>query len=328
VYCLGDNQYQQLGTSQPMQLCLSGQSPCSRTPLLVDGGLRLASLGLDQRFSCGLTAAGEAYCWGYGLGGQLGDGLRTNSPVPVRVGTAQRFRAISHGNASNNACAISTQGQGYCWGVGFNGQNGNGTTDVALTPTPIASNAALKAIGNGQDFACALAEAGEVYCWGRNAFGKLGTGVAVQSLVPALVSGGRQYSALAVGGQHACALDADGFAWCWGSSMQVGGSTPVEGARVPQAVEGSRRYVAITAGFAHTCALDADRTAWCWGRNLGGALGDGSTVDRVAPVPVAGANRYQQLSAGGTGTCGIGTDGGLWCWGTSTYGQLGYGPAP
>ena len=287
-YCMGDNADGQLGTSAPMQRCKGGAYPCSPT--------------------------------------QLGDGLRVGSPVPVRVATAQRFRAISHGNAAYNTCAIGTDGQGHCWGIGQDGQNGNGTRDAALTPTPIAVNLPMQAIGVGQGFGCALTESGEIYCWGQNTYGKLGTGVSGASLVPALVAGDRRYSALAVGGQHACALDTDGLAWCWGFAASVGSSAPVQGARVPQAVDGARRYVAISAGFMHTCALDDDRAAWCWGNNLGGAIGDGTLVDRVSPVPVAGGLRYQQLSAGGVATCGIATDGALACWGSNPYGQIGFAP--
>lgn len=326
AFCMGDNEYGQIGTVAPMQRCKGGEYPCSPTPLPVDGTVRFGSLGLDLRHSCGLTSEGEAYCWGFGIGGQLGDGLRVSSTTPVRASTTQRFRAISHGNAAYNSCAISLAGQGYCWGIGADGQNGNGTLDVAPVPTPIASNVRMKAIGVGQDFGCAIAETGEVHCWGRNAYGKLGTGVPVASPVPALVAGGRQYTALAVGGQHACALDTEGRAWCWGFSASVGGPAPADGARVPQAVDAGRRYVAITAGFQHTCAIDSDGAAWCWGPNTGGALGDGTRIDRVSPVRVAGDLRYRALSAGGTATCGIATDGSLACWGTNSYGQMGFSP--
>lgn len=327
TFCMGLNEYGQLGTLDPMQRCISGQTPCTPTPLPVTTGVRFNRLGLDQWHSCALTADGEAYCWGFGRGGQLGDGLRVDSPTPVRVATTERFRAISHGNASFNSCAITIGGQGFCWGIGANGQNGNGTMDVALVPTPIASSVRMKDVGTGQFFACALSEAGEIYCWGQNAYGKLGTGDPGSTLIPALVVGGRQYTALAVGGQHVCALDMDRHAWCWGFPFSVGGVAPTDGARVPQPVDGGRTFISITAGFQQTCALDDNRAAWCWGpSNLGGQLGNGSGPDQVSPVQVAGGFRYQEIGAGGTATCGIVTDGSLACWGTNSYGQMGFTP--
>jgi alpha-tubulin suppressor-like RCC1 family protein len=327
-FCMGINEYGQLGTLAPMQLCRSSTTPCTPTPLPVSTGLQFALLGLGQSHSCGLTSAGEAYCWGFGLGGQLGDGLRVNSQTPVRVATTERFRAISHGNASINSCAIALQGQVYCWGVGLHGLNGDGTEGGALTPVPLASAVPMQQVGMGQFAGCALADSGDIYCWGRNLYGMLGHGGPGSSLVPVMVTGGRTYTALAVGGVHVCALDAEGYAWCWGYPASVGSNAPSASGSVeaPQAVDGGRRFIAITAGYGHTCALDESRAAWCWGANGVGALGDGTDVNRLSPVPVAGNLRYQQISAGGTATCGIVTDGALACWGENSYGQMGFTP--
>jgi alpha-tubulin suppressor-like RCC1 family protein len=330
AFCMGYNEYGQLGTLEPMQRCVSGMFPCSPTPLPVSTAVRFTLLGLGQNHSCGLNGEGEAYCWGFGLGGQLGDGLRANSQVPVPVATAQRFRAISHSNYGINTCAIALGGQVYCWGVGMDGQNGDGTGEVAPTPVPLASGIRMQQIGMGQFTGCALAESAEIYCWGRNIYGMLGRGQSGSSLVPVPVIGERRYSALAVGGVHACALDTEGRAWCWGFSAAVGSTVSSASGTgtvdTPQAVDGGRRYIAITAGGGHTCALDETRAAWCWGGNGVGALGDGTVDNRISPVPVAGNLRFQQISAGGTATCGIVTDGTLACWGMNSYGQMGFTP--
>jgi len=326
TFCMGDNAYGQLGTSAPMQRCQGGQSPCSPTPLVVDGGLTFDQLGLDQRHSCGLATSGAIYCWGFGEGGQLGDGLRTNSTVPVMTQTNVRFRYLGRGQSSNNLCAISEQGMLYCWGIGADGQGGNGTVEVAPVPTPVTSNLTFREVGSGQDFACALADAGDVYCWGRNAYGKLGTGVTSGTTVPALVAGDIKYAALAVGGQHVCALNTEGRAYCWGLPGSVGGVAPADGARTPQAVEGGLIFKHITAGFQHTCAIDSADIAWCWGTNGAGALGDGTTTDRVAPVRVSTNERFASLSGGGTATCGLTTSGHMLCWGLNSFGQIGFAP--
>ena len=326
AFCMGDNEYGQLGTSAPMQRCKSGQFPCSPTPLTVDGALVFKDIGLDQRDSCGLATDGAIYCWGFGDGGQLGDGLRTSSLKPVRTQTDVRFRYLGRGQASNNLCAVSEAGLLYCWGIGGDGQGGNGTIDVAPTPTPVSSSSTFREVGSGQDFACALAESGDVCCWGRNAYGKLGTGVAGATTVPALVAGGFKYAALAVGGQHACALTTAGRAYCWGFPGSVGGAAPTDGARTPQAVEGGLVFKRITSGFQHTCAIDSADDAWCWGMNGAGALGDGTTTDRVAPVRVSTKEKFASLSGGGTATCGITLSGRMLCWGLNSFGQLGFAP--
>jgi alpha-tubulin suppressor-like RCC1 family protein len=51
----------------------------------VTGGVRFAAVAAGYYHSCGLTALGAAYCWGYNGTGLLGDGTRTDSSVPVKV---------------------------------------------------------------------------------------------------------------------------------------------------------------------------------------------------------------------------------------------------
>lgn len=60
--------------------------PCRRTPTPVAAGIRFATLSLGAASSCGISTAGELYCWGSNGFGQLGDGsLKRFSASPVRV---------------------------------------------------------------------------------------------------------------------------------------------------------------------------------------------------------------------------------------------------
>ncbi len=63
----------------------------------------------------------------------------------------------------------------------------------------------------------------------------------------------------------------------------------------------------------------------CWGQNLNGELGDGSTTERLAPVPVVGVGDAVQLSAGKNHACVVHMDGQASCWGSNGSGQLGQG---
>jgi alpha-tubulin suppressor-like RCC1 family protein len=80
AWCWGLNNFGQLGSpgaetcTAPVAWIGTVTEPCSRSPRAVQTDLRFASLASGQFHTCGLTAAGEAYCWG--ARALLGDGRR------------------------------------------------------------------------------------------------------------------------------------------------------------------------------------------------------------------------------------------------------------
>jgi hypothetical protein len=55
------------------------------TPEPMVGGTRWATVAGTWATFCGLSAAGETWCWGHGADGELGVGIH-HSSVPVRIG--------------------------------------------------------------------------------------------------------------------------------------------------------------------------------------------------------------------------------------------------
>jgi len=82
--------------------------------------------------------------------------------------------------------------------------------------------------------------------------------------------------------------------------------------------------VDIALGADHACARNADGAVACWGSNVNGALGDGTTHGRTAPVAVDGLDPVTALAAGELHTCAVAA-GIVWCWGGGDNGQLGDG---
>jgi alpha-tubulin suppressor-like RCC1 family protein len=46
----------------------------------------------------------------------------------------------------------------------------------------------------------------------------------------------------------------------------------------------------VSAGWLSTCGVTTDHRAYCWGENSDGQLGDGTTTQRLTPVPVVGGD--------------------------------------
>ena len=82
----------------------------------------------------------------------------------------------------------------------------------------------------------------------------------------------------------------------------------------------------VAAGRSHTCAVRANGTVACWGSNGAGQLGDGTTTNRLSPVPVAGlTDPVVAIAAGEAHTCVVVATGTARCWGDNSSGQLGDG---
>lgn len=77
VHCWGNNWEGQIG---------DGSTENRLRPVEVSGlPGGVAAIALGARHSCAATSAGQLWCWGKNISGQLGDGTRIARPTPVRV---------------------------------------------------------------------------------------------------------------------------------------------------------------------------------------------------------------------------------------------------
>jgi alpha-tubulin suppressor-like RCC1 family protein len=165
------------------------------------------------------------------------------------------------------------------------------------------------------------------------------------ALAPVAVAGsgsGSTAPGLSSGAYHTCAVRTDTTVHCWGANEwgQLGDGTPgptehrynpvqvIAPTTEPEAdvLSGA---VQVASGAFHTCALMADGTVRCWGANWYGQLGDGTDVNRSAPVVVqVGGEPLSdviEVSTGKEYTCALLRAGTVRCWGSNSDGQLGDG---
>jgi alpha-tubulin suppressor-like RCC1 family protein len=170
----------------------------------------------------------NAYCWGRGTEGQLGDGSETDGPAPVSVAGGLTFTAISVGGL--HTCGLTSGGDSYWWGSNSTGQLGDGTTMDRATPVRVGGGLTFKAISAGGDYP--------------------------YDIGPMRAEQPR--------GSFTCALTIDDKAYCWGMGGVLGDGTD-QPSSSPVPVAGDHRFVSIDAGYREVCALTTGQAVYCWG---------------------------------------------------------------
>ena len=279
--------------------------------------------------SCAVNGKGHVKCWGANKYGQLGDGTHIAKRAPVDVsGLMIAAKDVTVGE--RHTCAVTTAGGLKCWGSNHDFQLGDGTRQDRVAPVDVVElQSDVRSAAAGEQHTCILTTTGGVKCWGKNQDGQLGDGTTLDKSMPVDVDGLTSgIMAIAAGWSHTCALMNGGGVKCWGNNQdgQLGDGTTV-GRSTPTEVVGLAGGVTtIAAGGRHTCALLDTGGVKCWGQNQRGQLGDGTTVDRVAPINVADlTSGVTALAAGWQHSCALMLTGAIKCWGNNGNGQLGVG---
>jgi alpha-tubulin suppressor-like RCC1 family protein len=122
----------------------------------------------------------------------LGNGSTSDQGTPVTVSNISSATVVSAGGRSSEGltCALLSGGTVQCWGYGYNGQLGNGSTSNQSTPVTVSNISSATVVSAGGGHTCAELSTGTVQCWGDGGSGQLGNGstTGTQS-TPVTVSG-------------------------------------------------------------------------------------------------------------------------------------------
>ncbi len=174
TYAWGSNGTGQLGDSTT-----TNSSIPVRT--LMPGGVTATAISAGSSFSLAVGSDGNVYAWGGNGFGQLGNGTKTNSSVPLKVDLPSGVTAKAVAGGRLFASAVGSDGNLYAWGDNLYGELGNDTVDVPASnslPTVVKLPAGVSAEGvtairwSGY----ALGSNDSVYAWGYNQEGELGIG--------------------------------------------------------------------------------------------------------------------------------------------------------
>jgi hypothetical protein len=177
------------------------------------------------------TSAGSAglgvRCWGATNLGELGNGAglclagticdpKPPNPSPQRVTGVTSAAHLAAGG--HHTCVVLTTGAGRCWGLGDQGQLGNGATVRSSTPVGVSGLAGATRASAGADFSCVSAS-GALKCWGGNASGQLGNSGRADAATPVAVTAIAAATfdplTLTSGTQATCLARSDGTGFCF-----------------------------------------------------------------------------------------------------------------
>lgn len=249
-YCWGLNAGGRLGVGAS-----SSEAPFISLPTPVAGDLRFSQVVAGGSSACALEeGTGRAWCWGGGNLGQLGNGTREGSAVPVPVETDARFVELSIGEVwagTGSVAGLTADGRVFIWGASPESQ-GSWLTFSGVTPVEVP----LPGPAEAATSLCALVGP-EVLCW-PDLSGNVPMEV-LDVLTPTEQVGVRSYSTEALdgaffGGGFHCRVAAGGYdcteAWAFQlPRLELGGET------VTQVSSFGRGGCAVT---------DLGRV-WCWG---------------------------------------------------------------
>jgi alpha-tubulin suppressor-like RCC1 family protein len=285
-------------------------------PVAATGGNAFVELGVGDDMACGLTAEGQAFCWGTNFNGALGIG--STAPYvrePTAVAGGHSFTTLGVGSAI--ACGLDHNGQTWCWG---------GDNVVRSTPVAVGGSLALRTLAVGGFHRCGLTTDSVAYCWGSGLNGQIGDDTTLFRDSPTPVAGNLKFAGLAAGPFTTCGWTASGAAYCWGMNDHGElGDSSFATRDVPVAVRGGLAWRHLAPGLFNTCGVTTGNAAYCWGSNESGEAGTGEpTPMYLTPRAVAGGLMFAQLRTNGFHTCGVTVPPArAYCWGLSEYGALG-----
>jgi alpha-tubulin suppressor-like RCC1 family protein len=242
------------------------------------------------------------------------------------------------GSSNSTEYALLTNGTVYAWGMGTDGELGNGrTADSFSVPVQVKFPAGVKIASIPTDVmpynsALAVDTSGDVWAWGANAGGEFCLGNTRQYTTPVRLPFSH-VSTLAGADNHAV-YDAGGTVYACGENHygELGdGSTRSSTTPVRVTGLGGQLVTSLVAAWGDTGAVLSDGAYFDWGFNAAGQLGDGgfgasSSVPVRVPLPAPVTQAVEGGSVDSNGqTLVLLSDGSLYAWGNGALYQLGDG---
>ena len=246
LYTFGDNYYGEVGSDQGRDLTRP-----SLFNQLIDKKIVQVSCGYGHMGI--LTDQGEAYVWGKGDYGQLGQGRRhiKSTSVPVLVNINQRIKQLVCGY--DFTAVLTEEGDVYMSGLGRYGRTGVEGIIYIYSPEKVRDLPSINQISLGHDHSLFLTTTGEVYGCGDNSSYQLGV-VGNKIYHPVKIDYLPPIKQVAAGATHSVFLTTRGDVYVCGINERgiLGLDSQETHISVPQQIPQISKVRQISAGFFYT----------------------------------------------------------------------------
>jgi hypothetical protein len=229
------------------------------------GKHRARAIAADGSHACAVLDNGEAWCWGMGVSGQLGDGqvydVGGGQALPVRAVGVTDARAISAGPEST--CVVREDATLSCWGAQITfEEHGSVAVGMRPRPMPFPGLTGVRELVVGPSIGCVLLARPGATCWGHSTSRSLG----LRRLTTKTLASKIEVRSVAAGHEHVCLLDDAGRVTCLGENdngqLGVGDFTSRP---TPTVVRGLSQVTDLVAAASVNCAKTASGRVSCWG---------------------------------------------------------------
>lgn len=272
-------------------------------------------------FNLATKENGTLWSWGSNIYGQLGNGTRVNSSIPIQVGTDTDWSIISAGYL--HALAIKNNGTLWSWGgsndyaLGF--ACNAGSVYDKLVPTQLGTDT-WKSASAGDTYSVAVKTDGTTWGWGTNNGNPIGLNGTINYVCTPTP---RAYNNTGV--KKTCAGDGFSYDLKTANNLLVVWGNPVYGESGGTTCAGCPSFYLkdLACGDNTAAIIKNDNTLWFTGKKLGYTE---STVQYTNTFLQLGSdNDWKSVAVGYQSGAAIKTDGSLYTWGWNYYGQLGIG---
>jgi alpha-tubulin suppressor-like RCC1 family protein len=242
------------------------------------------------------TASAKVKRWG-------SEGPQSEQSTPLAVASIGESPTVI--DASNrSAYALEPNGSVLAWGIGNEGELGDGSrarSDDAAVKVDFPADVKIVAIGEARASGFAIDSTGQGWSWGQGGDGSSCNGLE-ETDTPAKVPGVTDAIAVQGGEQHVLWLLANGTVVACGNNVdgELGLPGSIREASTPLAVPGLSNVVEISAGQLQSLARTASGKVYGFGSNAEGQLCMSKSVKKLftpTEVPLPGA--ASDISAGG-----------------------------